>query len=268
MNKPFCDWFSRPPVRCHGGVYYFDSDRDADYFDESDVTLWREGRMRRNFHSDFFLNNPASRRLVDHIVAQGSPVVEIACGPGMGLTPSVKQLAPDHICLATDASSPVIGEWKRYLDENETVKNLDLAQFSLMDIPFRDHTVPAYSGYIGLSSTRNGEKGHKQALREIYRTLAKNGFFYTIETTWTDTEAMLKVFDKIGKAPWSGLDSAHRTPTWRERFLNIGFDIVSEETFEYRTFTANDNELGEAAERLGIEIGVLSKAYILKKAGG
>ena len=264
MNKPFCDWFSRPPVRRYDGIYYYDSDRDADYFDESDVAIWRDGRMKRNFHSDFFLNNPASRRLVDHIVGQGVPVVEIACGPGMGLMPSVKQLVPDHVCLATDANSLVIEEWKRYLDGNETIKNLDLAQFSLMDIPFRDNTVPAYSGYIGLSSTRNGEEGHVQALREIYRTLTENGFFYTIET-WMDTEAMLRVFRESGMTPWSGLDSDRRAPTWRERFVNTGFEIVSEEVFESRTLTADDNELGEAAEQLGIEIGVFSKAYILRK---
>ncbi len=264
MNKPFSDWFSHAPVRCHDGVFYYDSDRDADYFDESDVDIWREGRMRRNFHSDFFLNNPASRRLVDQIIEQGSPVVEIACGPGMGLMPSVKQLAPDHVCLATDASSLVIEEWKRYLDENEKVKNLDLAQFSLMDIPFHNDSIPAYSGYIGLSSTRNGEDGHEQALHEIYRTLAKNGFFYTVET-WIDTEAMLCVFRETGKTPWSGLDSDRRAPAWRERFLNTGFEILSEEVFESRALTADDNELGEAAEQLGIEIGVFSKAYILRK---
>lgn len=265
MNKPFCDWFSRDPVHCHDGVYYYDSDRDADYFDESNVDVWRSGGMKRNFHSDFFLNNPASRRLVDQIIAQGAPVVEIACGPGMGLMPSVKQLAPDHICMATDANSLVIEEWKRYLDEHEKVKNLDLAQFSLMDIPFRGNTVPAYSSYIGLSSTRNGEAGHEQALREIYRTLTGSGFLYTIETTWMDTEAMLKAFDKTGRTPWIGLDSPRSSPTWRERFLNTGFEIVSEEVFEYRTLTAGDNEIGEAAEQLGIEIGVFSKAYILRK---
>lgn len=264
MNKPFCDCFSRPPVRRYDGVYYYESDHDADYFDESDVDIWRSGRMKRNFHSDFFLNNPASRRLVDAIIAQGDPAVEIACGPGMGLMPSVKQLAPDHVCLATDANSLVIEEWKRYLDGNETIKNLDLAQFSLMDIPFRDNTVPAYSGYIGLSSTRNGEEGHERALREIYRTLTENGFFYTIET-WMDTEAMLRVFRESGMTPWSGLDSDRRAPTWRERFVNTGFEIVSEEVFESRTLTADDNELGEAAEQLGIEIGVFSKAYILRK---
>ena len=264
MNNPFCDWFSRPPVRRYDGIYYYDSDRDADCFDESDVAIWRSGRMKRNFHSDFFLNNPASRRLVDAIIAQGDPVVEIACGPGMGLMPSVKQLAPDHVCLATDANSLVIEEWKRYLDGNETIKNLDLAQFSLMDIPFRDNTVPAYSGYIGLSSTRNGEEGHERALREIHRTLTGNGFFYTIET-WMDTEAMFRVFRESGMTPWSGLDSDRRAPTWRERFVNTGFEIVSEEVFESRTLTADDNELGEAAEQLGIEIGVFSKAYILKK---
>lgn len=264
MHKPFGDWFSRPPVSCHDGVYYFDSDRDADCFDGSDVAIWRDGRMKRNFHSDFFLNNPASRHLVDHIVGQGAPVVEIACGPGMGLTPSVKRLAPGHLCLATDANSLVIEEWKRYLNENEAVKNLDLAQFSLMDIPFRDNTVPAYSSYIGLSSTRNGEAGHERALREIYRTLMKNGFLYTIET-WMDTEAMLRVFRESGKTPWSGLESDRRTLTWRERFLHIGFGILSEEEFESRTLTADDNELGEDAEQLGIEIGVFSKAYILQK---
>jgi len=41
-----------------------------------------------------------------------SPFMEIACGPGMGLTPVILSKYPDALCLATDACSLLIKPWR------------------------------------------------------------------------------------------------------------------------------------------------------------
>ena len=41
------------------------------------------------------------------------------------------------------------------------------------------------------------------ALSEIYRTLIDGGLYYAIENEWNDAPAILELFDKIGRKPWS-----------------------------------------------------------------
>lgn len=266
MNDLFANLFSIVPPTIEDGMYLFNSDHDADCFDSSDVELWRRiERLHKNFNNSIFIDNTASRNLINHIINKSSPVVEVACGPVMGLIPSIKKLSPQHLCLATDASSLVIKEWKKYSSEHDNCEAIDFAQFSLMNIPFKDDSVPAYSSYIGVSSTRNGEIGIQQSLSEIYRTLVPNGFFYTIESTWSDIDAILKVFELIQQTPWEIFRNEKHPYNWRNNFEKTGFEIVDEEIFKTRNLTADDNELGEAAVRFGIDIGIETTAYILKK---
>jgi len=263
MNDVFLKMFSVIPNRYENDIYFYEADFDADQFDEDDIEKWRSGRFHDSLNNKFFLNNSVSRKLVCDIVRRGLPVVEVACGPGMGLIPAVKDLSPKHSCLVTDASSLVISEWKKYLDKNQLIDNIDFAQFSLMNIPFGNECVSAYSTFIGLSSTRNGEAGRQQALKEIFRTLATGGYFYAIEAEWADVDSILGVFEKMNRTPWS--EFMAEKSSWRKRFIETGFEILSEETVEYHKFTSDDNELGAAAEYFGIEVGTLNTAYILRK---
>lgn len=129
--------------------------------------------------------------MISSIIEAGSPVIELACGPGMGLIPSIKQINPSFPCMATDASSHVVSEWKRYLDDKEKYDAIDFAQFSVLDMPIKSGTVQVYSSFIGIYSTRSGDSSYRLALFEIYRTLTDGGLLYTIENEWSDVSAIL-----------------------------------------------------------------------------
>ena len=132
-----------------------------------------------------------------------------------------------------------------------------------MNIPLKDNSVPVYTSNIGLSSTRNGKEGKDRALSEIYRTLVKGGLFFSIENEWNNINTILEVFDAMNWEPWIEFSSPQ--PTWHDRFIEHNFEIISEESMGYYKLSSDDNELGEAAERLGFDIGVKSTAFILRK---
>lgn len=73
------------------GIFYFNADDDRDYFTEKDINDWRTIWFQNNWNERKILENQASNHLISAIIEAGSPVIELACGPGMGLIPSIKQ---------------------------------------------------------------------------------------------------------------------------------------------------------------------------------
>lgn len=124
MNYLFKQIFSKNPDKEENGIFYFNANDDGDYFTENDVQDWKTIWFQNNWNKRNFLENPASHHLISAIIETGSPVIELACGPGMGLIPSIKQINPSFPCMATDASSLVISEWKHYLDNKEKFRNI------------------------------------------------------------------------------------------------------------------------------------------------
>lgn len=263
MKKIFEKMLARQPEKIESGIFYFDAHNHGDFFDESDTAMWDGGRLESNWNNKCWLTNPVARKLVEAIVSGERPVVDIACGPGMGLLPSVKQLDPVFSCVATDANAMVLEHWKRYLDRNHPNYRIGFAQFSVMDMPFMNHSVPAFSGNLGLSSTRNGAEGYDTAVKEVYRCLKPGGYFYTIENEWLDVPAILQVFEKNGMAAWNIFNEEQIS--WHDRFLQAGFEIVSEKEVQKKYLTEDDNELGEASCKLGIPVGTKQTAFILRK---
>ena len=263
MESIFAQIFTNKPPKEEDGIYYFGNENDGDCFDKSDFDKWRSGEFARSWKSKRLLENSASRHMLEDMLDSREYVVDLACGPGMGFIPSIRQLSPAFPCLATDANPFVLSEWKKYLDAGEEYDKLNFAQFSIFDIPFKPNSVKAYSSFIGISSSRSGESGYASALSEIRRTLAADGAFYTVENEWADIGAILGLFEKWGRKPWS-IFLENQTP-WKDRFLNNGFEIVYEKVFEYRSLQADDNELGEAASRYGVDVGLKYTAFIVRK---
>ena len=233
MKDIFKQIFKTAPSKEDNGIYYFGDENDGDCFDKSDAVSWQNEIFSRNWKKRELLDNNASRHLLDEIIAYNEYIVDLACGPGMGFIPSIKQTAPEFRCLATDANSLVLSEWKRYLQNNEKFDNIDFAQFSAFNLPFKNNAVQAYSSFIGLSSTRNGNCGIDLALSEIYRTLIDGGLYYAIENEWSNVPAILELFDKIGREPWSVF--LEKQTSWHDRFVNNGFEVIYEEKFEHRS---------------------------------
>ncbi len=253
----------KEPLDIKNGIYYFDAHNDGDWYGEEDAAEWDNGRLESNWKKQKFLENPTTKKLIDTIIANGKEVIDLACGPGMGLIPSVKQLDPAFYCTATDASGMVLTHWKQYLDRNHLGYGIGFAQCSVLDMPFKDGSVPAFSSNIGLSSVRGGQEEYDNAVKEVYRCLAPGGYLYAIESEWMDIPAILQVFEKMGQEPWNCFIEAQRS--WHDRFVAAGFEIVSEELVEHHYFTAEDNDLGEASVKFGIPVGTKETAFVLRK---
>jgi SAM-dependent methyltransferase len=244
-------------------IFCFCPEDTGDYFDEDDLKSWRNDRLKHNWNNASFLENPIARHLMDELIKHHPYVIDLACGPGMGLIPSIKQLVPDFPCLATDAKPLVLQEWARYLKSNSIDCPPKLAQFSALQLPFHSDSVEAFSSFIGLSSTRQGNVGYEQALSELHRTLKDGGCFYAIENEWTNVPTILELFKKMGQEPWNCF--LEPQISWHDRFIDSGLEIVYEEPYLFRKLRENDNDLGEAASRFGVDIGLQFTAFIVRK---
>ena len=268
MNDLFGGLFSRPPEKVICGDYYYGTDADGDQFIEDDRDYWLGGRFSSNWqykqhespvHAEVF---GEVRRLFSDVSA---PFLEIACGPGMGLAPIILGSNPRLGCLATDACSILIESWREYIDKNLRDFNIGLAQFSVMDIPLADGAFENVTSYIGVSSTRSGKEGQLKALKEIHRVLKDGGRFVAIESDgWADVEAVKRVYASWDPPLWKPYDD-EPGETWKEKFIRCGFEIESCDKSYYHKWDKTDNEFGEQAERVGIEIGDITTLYVLRK---
>lgn len=263
MREAFSDIWNKQPNICESGLCFFGGENDGDFFCEEDAINWQGCQFEQNYYTDKLLNNVASRKLIDEIVDKKEPYIDFACGPGMGLIPSIKKISSEIPCLATDANPILIKEWRKWLSDKNIQSRIELAQFSLFDIPIEDCSVKSCGGFLSISSTRSGNNGYNEALSEIYRTLAPGGRLYVIESEWLDLPSILKVFEESGIQPWNCF--LEEQMTWHERFIDHDFAILSEERYLNRRLNREDNELGGLAEMLGVQIEMQWTAFILEK---
>ena len=263
----FDECYNRKPLCIHYGIPCFGNERDGDFFDEDDVAAWSSGGFQNSLTSSKLIGNNVGKHLISEL-SKEAYLIDLASGPGMGLIPSLLRINPDMSCLATDANFALLKEWKLFLTDNSAYEKIDFAQFSIMDIPFKDNSVSAYSSFIGLGSTRDGPAGYSRVTEEVFRTLKHGGKLFTVEVDWADIPAILNLFGKMNRRPWSVFTEAMETgnKTWRDRFIDNGFKILYQDLFEYRNLKETDNELGEAAVRFGAEVGMIFNAYIVQKS--
>ncbi|MCL2158056.1 MAG: class I SAM-dependent methyltransferase [Oscillospiraceae bacterium] len=267
MDAYFSQIFSAPPKKIIENDYFYDADQEGDQFDENDEDFWlnqdgfknnweRAGNWRTEI-TDLYGD------ATDKIAADNKPFMDIACGPGMGLAPAILQKNPKISCLATDACSRLIRAWRHYINRNLTQYNINLAAFSVLNIPIKDNSLDYVTSMIGISSTRNGEGGQIQALNEIFRVLKPNGYFVAVENEWTDYDKIDEVFKLWGK--YNYYEEQKRMSPWHDKFISAGFCIESEDKHYFRKLRKDDNDLGEAADRFNIEIGMKFTLYVAKK---
>lgn len=262
MNEKFEKLFKIRPYKEDMGICFFGGENDGDCFDERDFSALRNGKLDAKWKNSRFLDNHSSRQLLETILKKHEYVIDLASGTGMGLVPSLKHLDPRFPCMVSDANPGILYAWKEFIRKND-IDCPELAQFSVFDLPFVNDSVQAFCSFIGLSSTRNGEEGYKKALAEIYRTLSWGGCFYTIECEWTNADMAIELFKRMNMQPWKLFTEDQLS--WHDRFSQSGFDIVYEEQFEYHVLNASDNDLGEAAEKYGVELGQRFTAFIVSK---
>lgn len=262
MENLFQKLLKKPPLKKEENIWCFGKEENGDYFEETDILQWRNGLFEENWKRAEDLENNATNHIINEIVKNKKIVIDLASGPGMGLIPSIKQIDASFPCVASDANSTVLKEWKQYLEKNQVVRQLDFAQFSIFDIPFKDNSVDAYSSYIGISSTRNGNDGYNQALKEIHRTLADGGMLFCVESEWNNVPEIINLFEKNNMQTWDCFKEEQ--VTWHERFIENGFEILFEKPCVYHGLNKDDNELGKLAFESNVNIGITFTAYIVK----
>lgn len=247
------------------GVYTITgSECDADCFNSDDVFIWKNHGFEKAWKAPTLQRNDAYVDILNRVLNENKPVIDIASGPSMGFIPAIKAIKPQISCLAVDASDILIQSWKRFFAEHIDMPKVELAQFSLLDIPFKDESIDVYTSYLGIGSTRHGEKGYDKVLSELFRTLKPGGKLFTVEGEWIDKSAYLELFSKMNREPWQCFIEEERT--WNERFIEHGFEVLFSAVAEDHYFTNdNDFELSQIALENNIKIGMTYKTYILEK---
>jgi ubiquinone/menaquinone biosynthesis C-methylase UbiE len=263
MNEIFEGLFSKEPKEIIENDYFYGVDSEGDQFDKNDEDIWlNQGGFKRNWEggrqsgAEYF---KISDDICNKIANDGKPFMEIACGPGMGLSPIILTKNPKIPCLATDACSRLIKAWRYYINQNLTDHNISLASFNALDIPIKDNSLDYVTSFVGIGSTRNGENGLIKTINEIYRILKPGGYLVALENEWTDLEKLNEVFRYVG---WT---EKQKEMPWHDKFASAGFQIESESQHYFRNLNKYDNEAGEAADKLGIEIGMKYTLFILRK---
>ena len=248
------------------GIPCFSSDREGDQFSQEEINSWiKGGRFLRRWTSkdnNIKTNNDVYYSLCQKAADLDLPIMEVACGPGLGLLPDIIVKNPGIKCLATDACSSLIFNWKKFFKDNNITSNVSFATFDATNMPICSNSVDVITSYIGFSSIRRsaGVDG-MMGIKEAYRVLKHGGYIFAIENAWTDRNALHEVFKLWGKEYYFNDNEMN----WHEKFEKTNFTILDEKPQQYRLLTPQDNYLGEAASRFGIEIGLQYTAYILRK---
>jgi len=264
MNDYFKGILNKEPYEIINGDYYFNTDNAGDSFDESDAEEWLTGGFKRRWENasqnrDFLFADD----VINTFSKNPAPFLEIACGPGMGLTPVILSKYPQIPCMVSDASSLLIKSWMEYLNINSmTQYDINLASFSVLDMPIKSNSLDTVTSFLGIGSTRNGEQGEIEALKEVFRILKNDGYFIAVENEWNDHEAIKRVFELWGKPVWDGMI---KEKTWQTKFLETGFDVESCDKTYGRYLLKQDNELGEQADKFGIKIELKFTLFVARK---
>ncbi|MGZ9585878.1 class I SAM-dependent methyltransferase [Paenibacillus marinisediminis] len=248
------------------GVPYFDSDREGDQFSQEDIDYWTKGGrfQRRWMEKDNKVETPHD---VYHSLCQKAadlnlPIMDIACGPGMGLLPDIVAKNPDIPCLATDACSSLILHWHKFMIDNHIISNISFASFDAANMPIRSNSVDVITSYIGFSSSlRSAGADGMKGIHEAYRVLTQGGYIFAIESAWQDRTALREVYRLWGR----DYRFNDHEMSWYEKFEKAGFRVLEEKPQLVRLLTPQDNDLGEAAAKFGIEIGLEYTAYVVQK---
>lgn len=262
----FNEIYNQQPLNITYGIPCFGNEDDGDFFTEEELSLWNSEFFHHKLSDKKFIENSVTNHLLSEL-SNEKKIIDLASGPGMGLISSILQIHPNILCMVIDANFSVLRKWNAFLSNNTDYNKTTFAQFSLMDIPFHSNSVEAYSSFIGLSSTRNGQAGYNRVTSEVFRTLRPGGKLFAVEVDWTDIPLIIDLFNKINQKPWDifteAIDAGNLS--WEKRLKNAGFTILYQDLFEYRKLSKSDNELGRAAENYGYNIGMNFTAFIAQK---
>lgn len=264
QSYPFKFIYNRTPITVINDVPYFGSEREADQFTEEDILFWTTGggfeRRWRDRGTPNEYRNPVYIDLCRKAAELNLPVMDIACGPGLGILPDIYAMNPTIQALAVDGCPILVEKWNEFINRKAPKTNIKFASFHVADMPIHSSSVDVITSNIGFSSLRYAGTDQMLGIKEAYRVLKPGGHVFAIENEFEDNTVVQKAFDLWGKENWFRENKL----SWRERFKKAGF-VIEEEKLHLRRIEKDDWQLGEVAASFGLEIAVIFKAFILKK---
>ncbi|MDD2470120.1 MAG: hypothetical protein PHI22_04255 [Bacilli bacterium] len=118
MNIIFKDLFNKEPKEIIDDVYYYGSENAGDQFSEEEIREQYETIFDRVFKNGRQIYPEAFNEIAKKVVMLNLPYMEIACGPGFGITPFIKNLNPNIPSLITDACPYIVKYWNEYVKKN------------------------------------------------------------------------------------------------------------------------------------------------------
>ena len=252
-----------PVLVKHGALYFPNSQEAGDQFRDEDIAKWVEGgHFAWRWNDKGQLNEYRSQAFMDfcaQVAGQNLPIMELACGPNLGLLPDIYSLNPNIEATATDACPILIEKWNDFFRANEPSANFNFAAFDALKMPIESGSVDIITSNIAFGSIRYGGVDQLLGIQEAYRVLKPGGRIYAVESEFEDPAIVQRVFDHYGKENWF----KNNRLNWAQRFAHCGF-TVEQEIFLNRTLW-RDWELDEPADALGVQIWGNTKAYVIRK---
>jgi len=114
---------------------------------------------------------------IERIARTDGIILELAVGPGGGLSPLILQKNRAARLIMSDIGFWPLAQWRKFAVTHDLGPNLRFAQMDATDLPLRERSIAAVVSLGGISNIGSRNK----ALREAYRVLEPGGALYMTE---------------------------------------------------------------------------------------
>lgn len=264
MNKIFKDKFSEEPVEIIDEVFYYGSDKEGDQFGEEEVKSWfSDGSFKKIFENGRTTYKEEFEKIAKKVVELNLPYLEIACGPGLGITPFIKNLNQSLPALITDGCPYIVKYWNKYIKENRCEINASFASFDNANMPLKDDSIDVITSFLGIGSTRTNGNDEMNCLNELYRVLKKDGYVFAIENELEDFAFVDSIFKEANMFNW--YHDPKVIGTLKERALKAGFTKLKSYKIGRYVASKDDSLIAELALKQGKEFAWITSVFIFKK---
>jgi ubiquinone/menaquinone biosynthesis C-methylase UbiE len=184
--------------------------------------------------------------------------MDISSCEGMGLASFIIKKNPKMPCLVTDIYAHLVKNLRLFVNRELTEYNINFSSFDNFDMPIIDNSLDYITSIDGISDIGSGSAisgnelqflhltaGKEKAINEVYRILKPGGYFITFERYVEWTFDLPKIYEEcnlhgklLGEFTYEEIIDVQqklKSPTWRDKFLEAGFEIEIEEKISDET---------------------------------
>jgi len=187
-------------------------------------------------------------------------LLEIACGPGAGLTPRALLTDPDRRVILNDICTGVLQLHREYLAETGLGANVICMAFDASERVMRPATVDVVSGFLALSFM-GGQDANDRGLNAAYEALVPGGKLFIVDKSYDPEEIKLLPVDVRKRL------AMDRRTSWPDRLAEVGFEIDECERFPSQAESDPDESVfAKEALAVGVTLQSYAEFVIATKA--